>query len=991
MSTKTLFRQLVDYLAKSRERKRRHRQRPRKMVVELLEDRCLLAGITTVVPDLDLQGAEDLLVPQALEAAATPPAPNNGTQTPPDDGAQTLPDNGAQAPSDGGGMTIEQTLSDEAQRNTIAFDGLAFLTGSLGADSFLPPGKVADFWGFQYLRDNDPSEMGHNTDFLTKAANNVLSVLTDSQIAELVTLAESQIDAINQYAYDRFVLMDGFRRLLEGDLPEGSTGLDIEAVKAYSAQLYALDAQISIERAEVMGGILHAMDATQREHLDAMVGHGMTSWPDVDDQLDPQAYSHDVHVAVMTYAGDMFSWYAGSVEADVYFCPERQGTYFGSFYLKDAPAMGNPDYTIDSNLTAESGAAFLATLTAEQARLVTELVDIQRDALNEIVEVRELVATELRGYMTGDTVDTDAVLVLMEQYGELDGEIIYQYANAFTAVGQSLTAEQEAALADLRAELGVSQPDGAYLYSEPIAMPTIVSSDFLFAGTIDDTQPPPDDGTQPPPEPQPEPQPEPVPSDDHVDQVGSDATQIVMSDGFGMANGTINQPADNDVFQFEMDQAGTAYVELFSPDGNLDTQLRVYDADGRIVSDNNDSHGGTDSSVILELDSGTYYVTASSHAQSSTGDYSIDVYVRSSDGEVITMADDIGVHRGSSFYLDANDSTKWDEDDIFARFGNDTDRSISGDWDGDDYDEIGIHRQGSFYLDVNGNGQWDGISGGDDVRSFGSANDAAAIGDWNGDGIDDIGVHRDGKFYCDANGNGKWDGTAGGDEVHGFGNPTDIAAIGDWNGDGRDNIGVFRVGYYYLDANGDGQWNGKSVDWAFAFGGADDRPITGDWNADGFDDVGVQRGNAYYTDTSGNRQWNGTAGGDELHHFGNDGDVALIGNWATLRHQESPAIASALADAATRASLPVALITPEQPDDGPSDDVPVDNEPVDCEIDDPWFGDDELDDGMIDDETGSNRLHLDRASQFCVGQRTDEVLPGTICHLLDQFPKIWTH
>ena len=25
------------------------------------------------------------------------------------------------------------------------------------------------------------------------------------------------------------------------------------------------------------------------------------------------------------------SWYAGSVTADVYFCPERQGTYFGSF------------------------------------------------------------------------------------------------------------------------------------------------------------------------------------------------------------------------------------------------------------------------------------------------------------------------------------------------------------------------------------------------------------------------------------------------------------------------------------------------------------------------------------------------------------------------------------------------------------------------------------------------------------------------------------
>ena len=383
----------------------------------------------------------------------------------------------------GAGMTIEQTLSDEAQRNTIAFDGLAFLTGSLGADSFLPPGKVADFWGFQYLRDNDPSEMGHNTDFLTKAANNVLYVLTDSQIAELVALAEGQIDDINQYAYDRFVLMDAFRRLLNGDLPQGSSGLDPEAVKAYSAQLYGLDGEISLERAQAMGGILNSLTDTQRAHLDSMVGQGMTSWPDVPDQLDPRDYTHDAHVAVMTYAGDLFSWYAGSVDADVYFCPERQGTYFGSFYLKDAPAMGNPNYSIDPNLTAESGAAFLAALTADQAQTVTNLVGTQREDLYEIVDRRSDVATELRRFIAGDAADRTEVLALMERYGELDGEIVYQYANAFAAVGQDAT------LASLRAELGVTQPDGAYLYSEPIDMPEVPNSDFLFTGVVSNDSP----------------------------------------------------------------------------------------------------------------------------------------------------------------------------------------------------------------------------------------------------------------------------------------------------------------------------------------------------------------------------------------------------------------------------------------------------------------------------------------------------------------------
>ena len=167
-------------------------------------------------------------------------------------------------------FTIDQTLSDEAQRTTIAFDGLAFVTGCLGADSFFPPGKVADFWGFQYLRDNDATHMGHNTDFLTKAAFNLLYVLTPEQRQQLIVLAESQVEMINQYGYNRFVLMKAFRRLLEGDLPPGTNGLGEEAVKAYSAQLYALDGTISYMRAKVMGSMIYAFTPSQKSYLDGL-------------------------------------------------------------------------------------------------------------------------------------------------------------------------------------------------------------------------------------------------------------------------------------------------------------------------------------------------------------------------------------------------------------------------------------------------------------------------------------------------------------------------------------------------------------------------------------------------------------------------------------------------------------------------------------------------------------------------------------------------
>ena len=103
-----------------------------------------------------------VMAPASALVASASPAPSG-----------QKPDKGPGASTGPGAYTMTQTLSDEAQGMTIAFDGLAFLTGNLGSDSFFPPGKVADFWGFQYLRDNDPSQMGHNTDFLTSAALNM--------------------------------------------------------------------------------------------------------------------------------------------------------------------------------------------------------------------------------------------------------------------------------------------------------------------------------------------------------------------------------------------------------------------------------------------------------------------------------------------------------------------------------------------------------------------------------------------------------------------------------------------------------------------------------------------------------------------------------------------------------------------------------------------------------------------------------------------------
>ncbi len=406
-------------------------------------------------------------------------------------------------------MTL--TLSDLAQQTTLAFDGLALMTGNVDAQSFFPPGKVADYTGFQYLRDNDPDNMGHNTSFLTRIANDVISILTDGQFAQLKALAATQAAEVNLYGYKRYPLMQAFRRLADGNLPAGATGLGLEAVTHASHDLYLIDGQIAFERALLYATIYRSMTSTQTAYLDAMKGRGFNSWPDVPDaQIAPRMASLPQGTAtlVMTYASDLFSWYAGSLDADVYFCPERHGTYYGGFYIKDAPAVGHEGYSISEQLTNTAGSALsdssLGYATPDQAAWMTSLVAAQRDNLyagaTNIVSIRTQIATLLRSLLVSTT-SSEAirtqVLDLSGTYGELDGEDNYLYATVFAKVWGTMTSSQKARLTALRQSLlSGTYADGTpydysvcttpFLYSDPIPdvavlQPYLADTDSLFA------------------------------------------------------------------------------------------------------------------------------------------------------------------------------------------------------------------------------------------------------------------------------------------------------------------------------------------------------------------------------------------------------------------------------------------------------------------------------------------------------------------------------
>jgi hypothetical protein len=75
---------------------------------------------------------------------------------------------------------------------------------------------------FQYMRDIDAKEGGHNTSFLTRIADNTLAVLSPAQKTQLLALAKAQENDIRRFAEMRLpLIMD--RLLVWGRCSEAST------------------------------------------------------------------------------------------------------------------------------------------------------------------------------------------------------------------------------------------------------------------------------------------------------------------------------------------------------------------------------------------------------------------------------------------------------------------------------------------------------------------------------------------------------------------------------------------------------------------------------------------------------------------------------------------------------------------------------------------------------------------------------------------------
>lgn len=141
--------------------------------------------------------------------------------------------------------------------------------------------------------------------------------------------------------------------------------------------------------------------------------------------------------------------------------------------------MGKRDYDISTSLTGDAGEAFLDLLEAPQRALMDEVLEAQRPVLAAIVEVRRTLSRQLRRCLEGAEPDAAVVRDLGRRYGQLDGELAWRYATAFSALRRTLKEAQKRAMHALRAQ-PVQESGHAFLYSDRIPMRTWPSCEGLI-------------------------------------------------------------------------------------------------------------------------------------------------------------------------------------------------------------------------------------------------------------------------------------------------------------------------------------------------------------------------------------------------------------------------------------------------------------------------------------------------------------------------------
>ena len=110
--------------------------------------------------------------------------------------------------------------------------------------------------------------------------------------------------------------------------------------------------------------------------------------------------------------------------------------------------------------------------------------------------------------------------------------------------------------------------------------------------------------------------------DDHGDSLlTSTAIELNMLPDTTFVNATAELGSDSDTFTFTSEVTGQVVVRTLATSGDLNTVLRGFDGDGRLVEANNNFNGSLNSRISMEVFAGETYFLRLSTVGDTSGDY----------------------------------------------------------------------------------------------------------------------------------------------------------------------------------------------------------------------------------------------------------------------------------------------------------------------------------------------------------------------------------
>lgn len=123
-------------------------------------------------------------------------------------------------------------------------------------------------------------------------------------------------------------------------------------------------------------------------------------------------------------------------------------------------------------------------------------------------------------------------------------------------------------------------------------------------------------------------------TDDHGDSLATATELLLNGSGAAAVDAVLEENGDRDMFIFEIDELSDVAIALKSNEAEVDTYLRLYDANGNLIAENDDFGGTLNSNVNIELQAGTYAFSAAGYNDAEIGNYTATVNVEAiADGQ----------------------------------------------------------------------------------------------------------------------------------------------------------------------------------------------------------------------------------------------------------------------------------------------------------------------------------------------------------------------